>query len=600
MLTVRPGSSIAITWAFAGREWRAQRGFTMAVAGLMVFAAVATALGDPSLRPDADPYSRAHTVAAVIAVFLVGGSMLLAQRTVTFEHESPHGDQWVRRVGGSLWCAWLGKLTTMGLTSAAMTAVGIGTLWIMARDMHTLAAVLGDSHVRNATMIGLGCTPWVWAFSMWMPRGRMAWSLATLVAGSAWVITTCLTPAIAPGLEKTLAWRPWVVGWASAGPVVAAISWVFRRRGAWRGSLKAGALTSGVLLLPMAAWLGSEVWSFHRWTDADRVGYLLGVDGEGRFALVGLDRPSEWYGSDLIRLDLETGRFERLPRAYYEPAREVHHGLDGAVRFWHVYDLDDGRARVLDLRTGQLFPGYTSRPRLRLPPELLALAERSALEASPYRQHNGRAVWRTRDAVLFEEPDGSIRREPGFEEPIRSEAGEGWDLPFEKVYDFATAQVLKLPRSVGGKVAIDGAWYFVQCMDRPDLPAGWERQPMVRNPDGTMSALPTSIELILGKHGDAVRVWTKGGHSLFHPSDGSVEPILAQHSAHAGLHPGWNRDRGFAAYRDPASLAVTVLDGIKPAQLLPLPGGTAAAFDEHTRKILRLHPDGRRDVVHPR
>ena len=631
--------NLALAWF--GKEWRGQWRLLGAYV-LLVVASVALVCW---LLP-AEYWQRAGGGAQALAWFFalgVVGALLFAAPQLVRGEFAPKDDQFVRRLPGALAPAWAGKLLFLLLASLLLPLLtllcGEAALWAMGRSWGDLFGFAPhDPEVWTvwpfagvAAAAALLLAPWIAAVGTWLPGGRMAvgglFLLLLLLT-----IVVVMTLQTCPGLEKTVAWEPWLWALWPAGALLFAVSWRGRRGGSAGRSAVFGGATLAALIAGPGGWLAQQTWCYRN-PDPQRLVDLRahGVTTDGRFALVAGTGNAEWQAHPQFRIDLATGAAAQMCPVWdwLAPASLTRWSpLLGGLRWWRRYG-DGDRSQILDLSNGT----WTDVARRTDSSELvLTGALRTAIEAdvrgrAPYSLPGGRRAWRDGESLAIERPDGGVELRPWPPQLGRVLAlsrGHGIvafpNAHVPVLYDLARDRAVDAPKGVSDAWLVGSEWLV------RDAANGWSRldpdtgvlEPRFRG--GWCHGLLDDDRLVFTR----IR-GRKGPQEMFtfRPADCRVEaielpPDLHLQSRHFSPTIGAEVDargrRWFAAsalsapsFWPGASLHVALDPTTLRAEAVPVEPGQAFAFVgefvltiEDGRRIVRTDwTTGARQVLYP-
>ena len=420
--------NLTLTWCW--REWRSQRAVLLAYTLLGLASLCLVFL----LVPETwwhEQGKRALALSWFFAIGVVGVVAFAAPALVRNEFGSK-GDQFVRRLPGALGPSFRGKLLFLGLAALALPLVcllaGEGFLLAIGQPWHDLFLWEHNGDVSfqwpwPAVVVGQAAllTTWVWAIGTWLPGGRMALGgtiLFALVLG----VGVFAVLRQSPRLEQVIAWQDWLWLVPPFGLGVAAVSWVWGRRGGGplRSALR-GLAATAVGLLPPSAWLGVHVWDYHH-PDLQRLRGLRVVghtDGANVLLAEGAAH-REYYGVP-VRIDLRTGAATQLGPVGCALTPELlppyTTWLNGGYRHWQIVRLTSWTGErlerdLLDLATGQRRPlAWDAEQQVPVLPNDVAAAVAAEQQLlSPLRAPGDRRVWFDGNDVCFAGDAGAVER----------------------------------------------------------------------------------------------------------------------------------------------------------------------------------------------
>ena len=418
---------------YCWREWRAQRGVLLGYLGLglaalcLVFTLVPESFWIEEGR-------RALALSWFVALGGIGVLAFVAPTLVRGEYGTKD-DQFVRRLPGALVPSFGGKLLFLLLSTLVLplVALSVGELFLLGNGQgwHDL---FRSDHGGSVyidwpwPVVWLGYAalliPWVWAIGTWLLSGRMA------LGGTILFVLLCGLGVVAvlrqcPGLEKGIAWQPWLAAVPVLGLVVAGVSWTQGRRGGGAPrSARIGLLAAACGLVPPTTWLAERAYDYTH-PDPQRLVHLEteGLTPDHRYALVSGQSNTEYVVRLPFRIDLHDGSAVQLGGVLtgFSPSGPrplVSSSPHQQTRYWDSYEFDPWadritRYRVLDLMTLEYVATSTAATTEAMLREVgpLMLSIRKGDEGPTLLQAPGGVrVGFDGDAVCFEVAPGQVER----------------------------------------------------------------------------------------------------------------------------------------------------------------------------------------------
>ncbi|MCA8976097.1 MAG: hypothetical protein KDC98_15350, partial [Planctomycetes bacterium] len=410
---------------YCWKEWRAQRAILLAYCGL-IFSCLCLGL---SLAPRHYWFEEGfgvHALAWFITAGVIGVVAFVAPGLIRAEYAGKD-DQFVRRLPGALRPAFAGKLLFLLLATLLLPLLGllVGEIFVQARGANWNELFVwswdGAVELRWPSIVlmsggALLLSPWVWAIGSWMPGGRMALggaALFVLLLG----VSVFAVLRQSPGLDRDLLWWHWLWLVPPAGLATAAISFCRGRRGG--GALRSarfGLMTSAVMLLAPAVWLGDQAWRYHH-PDLARLRtlHVSGLSPDGRFVLAAGAAKYD-HRPVPLRIDLATGTAAQLGSVW----TGVWPGLLGQrlrsrarQRLWLWYDAGTEKSHAFDLvdLTWTEVENDWAGAGTTLPPDLHRLARDETRDALGLRTPDGDVVWLEAGELCRRTAGGEIARQ---------------------------------------------------------------------------------------------------------------------------------------------------------------------------------------------
>lgn len=421
--------NLVLSWYW--KEWRAQRGLLTAYLGL-VFGCIALGLW---LMPRhywlAEEFG-VHAVSWFVLAGVIGVVAFATPGLVRGEFTAPgKDDQFIRRLPGALWPAWLGKglfllvmtllLPLLGLSFGLLYVALIGESW----DGFYSWQWTGDVDINWPWQSvvcagGLLTVPWVWAAGTWLPGGRLALGGAASFVLLVGVLVFAVMRQ-SPGLDEVVDPFVWLWWLTPTGLIVAAVSFACGRRGGGPlRSLRVGLMASAGALAPCGVLLGAAAWDYHH-PDPGKLAsiHVRALSPDGRFALArGSAHPG--YMPAPFRIDLETGAATQLAGVWTSfvpaPTRPFSMWDSGVRSAFREVRADGDHFRdvaTFDLATGQRWaaPSYDeATKRWLLPPELREKAMADSRRLLGIRGPDKQDVWFEDGQLVVSAVDGTRTR----------------------------------------------------------------------------------------------------------------------------------------------------------------------------------------------
>ena len=162
------------TRAFLAREWWTHRAFVLVLLGITALTGLTVTLTYGPSR-GVDPGHYRTVLASLLATCVGAGLVFLTQRTVGSEYDSPHGDQWLRRIGNALMPSLLAKGAFLAFVAVLASGVAAVLYFLCVRGAGVWSdttARYDSAHAWQGMTLGLATLPWVWAITTWLPGGR--------------------------------------------------------------------------------------------------------------------------------------------------------------------------------------------------------------------------------------------------------------------------------------------------------------------------------------------------------------------------------------------------------------------------------------------
>jgi hypothetical protein len=452
--------------AFFWKEWRNQRAL---LASYLSLAFLAFAAAWPLLPHGAlvAQHEDEYGVGLFVIAALVGIVAFAAPQCVRGEI---HGkdDMFLRRMPGALRAAFGAKMTFLALAGTIALPLGllVGELALLLRG-HAAVSLQSLSdygpELNRILAIGLVSIPWVFAFALCLPSGRMAVGATAVFA---LIVMAALTAVYTshPGLLLThglYGHLPWV---GVVGLAVGYLACAHGRRGggAWRATQFA-APACIVGFLPQVAILVAGVIEYRavRPTSPGSA-YSKAVSADGRFALAITKNRPQWPDVPW-RVDLATGTAEPLAEPGVLVVPEGGWGRTPQERdLWIVHGATPF---LFSLATGSRWQlAHDSSGDVIVPDDVRAAAGADLRALLPMRRADGRRVWLAAGAVELEEVDGRVTSVPWRRPFMPQQAGDAIMSSANGktvAFDFERRAEVELPSSVepwSRFVVVEGRW----------------------------------------------------------------------------------------------------------------------------------------------
>ncbi len=530
---------LALQWC--AKEWRSQRA--------LLAAYVAMACGSLGMLFFVAPehswraVGRTSAVPGWFAALGVLGVLLFAAPQVVRGEFAGRRDQFVQRLPGALWPAFVGKLLFLLLATLLLPLLGLlgGELCLLAlgRDWNDLFGgdhgdvVLVWPDIYPVLLAAMLLTPWVAAAAWCLPGGRMA-AGAVAVLGAGLAFAGHVTLRASPGLMESLHWQPWLAYVAPCGLASAAVAFVCGRRGG--GTLRSAKLGGAMLaagLVPPAAFVGVVSYGYHHPDLRHPARFTVeALAPDLGSALLRVSGASNWLGV-VARMDLGTGSAQQVAGVGVAVTSGIGYQPDYALQFRHRALVGDGTVDWIDLATGVRQRGAFAADGVHVaPPSIAAAVAAEARAMTPLRAPGGVRAWREARELVVAAAAGSTQRVPLSASTWVIPMGHGVRLigaHQDPYFDLARGAFATLPKDAMWPFAIAGRWLL-----------GNARHRQLFDPaDGSVRELPELDGTgLLGVLDDACVLFGRGGRAplelcTFDAVHGIVEP-LAVPEAFAG------------------------------------------------------------------